>query len=421
MKKSLLLFFLVNFSLFAQENFLETYHPYRNKAEMAIVVGNYVEASAAYKTAFESVKNPLAKDIFNATVCKFLQNDFEGAKLYLLKLAKKGISVERLEAKDAFGMVNVKNEWQKFKNTYNQIHDMALEKTDNSIWNEIDALVVSRDSISSKKVTFSEEGTGYVGYMGAEVDRRIFNDTLFKKSLPKYTKEEERNYNKIYYEKMVQINDTGIRLLYKILNKEGFFSEEESIGSEIDYFSRKIPQMDGMNQNYSPEDRFMSNKLLITLRKFSYGLRRDGQLVNVPADSFLVLLDFKLKQGIELGKINPEVAIGFSSYEKDYNLNYGTIFKMKIEDVTKCDKEFKNNDFVIYWKPKYMNDLQKQAFENIAKNYGLGTLEETRKKDIYGSIKNNYFIFSSKARFEESTAPNCDAANAMLLEAIKID
>ena len=94
---------------------------------------------------------------------------------------------------------------------------------------------------------------------------------------------------------------------------------------------------------------------------------------------------------------------------------------MKIEDVTKCDKEFKNNDFVIYWKPKYMNDLQKQAFENIAKNYGLGTLEETRKKDIYGSIKNNYFIFSSKARFEESTAPNCDAANAMLLEAIKID
>ena len=421
MKKSLLLFFLVNFSLFAQENFLETYHPYRNKAEMAIVEGNYAKASAAYKTAFESVKNPLAKDIFNATVCKFLQNDFEGAKLYLLKLAKKGISAERLEAKDAFGMVNVKNEWQKFKNTYNQIHDMALEKTDNSIWNEIDALVVSRDSISSKKVTFSEEGTGYVGYMGAEVDRRIFNDTLFKKSLPKYTKEEERNYNKIYYEKMVQINDTGIRLLYKILNKEGFFSEEESIGSEIDYFSRKIPQMDGMNQNYSPEDRFMSNKLLITLRKFSYGLRRDGQLVNVPADSFLVLLDFKLKQGIELGKINPEVAIGFSSYEKDYNLNYGTIFKMKIEDVTKCDKEFKNNDFVIYWKPKYMNDLQKQAFENIAKNYGLGTLEETRKKDIYGSIKNNYFIFSSKARFEESTAPNCDAANAMLLEAIKID
>ncbi len=396
MKKSLLLFFLVNFSLFAQENFLETYHPYRNKAEMAIVVGNYVEASAAYKTAFESVKNPLAKDIFNATVCKFLQNDFEGAKLYLLKLAKKGISVERLEAKDAFGMVNVKNEWQKFKNTYNQIHDMALEKTDNSIWNEIDALVVSRDSISSKKVTFSEEGTGYVGYMGAEVDRRIFNDTLFKKSLPKYTKEEERNYNKIYYEKMVQINDTGIRLLYKILNKEGFFSEEESIGSEIDYFSRKIPQMDGMNQNYSPEDRFMSNKLLITLRKFSYGLRRDGQLVNVPADSFLVLLDFKLKQGIELGKINPEVAIGFSSYEKDYNLNYGTIFKMKIEDVTKCDKEFKNNDFVIYWKPKYMNDLQKQAFENIAKNYGLGTLEETREKIFTVASRTTILYFRQK-------------------------
>jgi len=77
MKKSLLLFFFVNFSLFAQENFLETYHPYRNKAEMAIVEGNYAVATAAYKTAFESVKNPLAKDIFNATVCKFLQNDFE--------------------------------------------------------------------------------------------------------------------------------------------------------------------------------------------------------------------------------------------------------------------------------------------------------------------------------------------------------
>lgn len=100
---------------------------------MAILVGNYQEASAEYKIVFESVNIPLAKDIFNVIVCKFLQNDFEGAKLYLLMLAKKGISIESLEKKDAFFMIHVRNEQQNFKTTYNKIKSFSFEIKDSTI------------------------------------------------------------------------------------------------------------------------------------------------------------------------------------------------------------------------------------------------------------------------------------------------
>ncbi|MCP9754835.1 hypothetical protein EGI26_06625, partial [Lacihabitans sp. CCS-44] len=83
--------FITN-QVFAQLDFRKEYYPVINRAEMAITKDDYQTAFTEYQTAFSAVKTPLARDIFNAVACKFLLNDFEGAKPLLLKLARKGIS-----------------------------------------------------------------------------------------------------------------------------------------------------------------------------------------------------------------------------------------------------------------------------------------------------------------------------------------
>lgn len=77
--------------------FSKIYYPHINRAELAITKERYTEASAAYREAFSNVKYPLAVDLYNATVCKILSDDFEGGKPFLLKLAAKGIPAEALD------------------------------------------------------------------------------------------------------------------------------------------------------------------------------------------------------------------------------------------------------------------------------------------------------------------------------------
>ena len=76
---------------------------------MAITKDDYQAAFSEYQSAFSAVKTPLARDIFNAVAYKFLLNDFEGAKPFLLKLAKKGIKAEDLEKQEIFMFDNIKN------------------------------------------------------------------------------------------------------------------------------------------------------------------------------------------------------------------------------------------------------------------------------------------------------------------------
>lgn len=123
-KKILLILFLTPYLTTAQ--FSKTYYPSINKAELAITRESYVEASMAYQEAFSKVKYPLALDLYNATVCRILLNDFEGSKPYLLKLAAKGIPLETLDKEDIIQKVSAR--WEAFKPIYYQIQS-AFEKS----------------------------------------------------------------------------------------------------------------------------------------------------------------------------------------------------------------------------------------------------------------------------------------------------
>lgn len=114
-----LFLFLCFISGGASAQFSKIYYPHINRAELAITREHYSEASAAYREAFANVKYPLALDLYNATVCKILLHDFEGAKPFLLKLAAKGIPAGTLEKEDVFQKVH--GQWEAFKPVYHQI------------------------------------------------------------------------------------------------------------------------------------------------------------------------------------------------------------------------------------------------------------------------------------------------------------
>lgn len=128
-KKLLLFLFLTPFRVSAQ--FSKIYYPHINKAELAITRERYFEASTAYREAFSKVKYPLALDLYNATVCRILLNDFEGSKPYLLKLAAKGIPLETLEKEDIFQKVYA--QWEAFKPIYHQIQSTFEKSVPDSV------------------------------------------------------------------------------------------------------------------------------------------------------------------------------------------------------------------------------------------------------------------------------------------------
>lgn len=121
MNRLILLFLLLSLKAFAQKPYSEVYYPFIDKAEAAIVDGNYKEASNYYQSAFSGVRYALARDVFNAAACKIVLNDFDSAKPYLLKLAAKGIPPELLQNEEA--ILRVSDKWEVFKPIYLQIYD----------------------------------------------------------------------------------------------------------------------------------------------------------------------------------------------------------------------------------------------------------------------------------------------------------
>jgi hypothetical protein len=433
MKKSLLLFFLANFSLFAQENFLETYHPYRNKAEMAIVEGNYAVASAAYKTAFESVKNPLAKDIFNATVCKFLQNDFEGAKPLLLKLAKKGIAAQNLEAKEAFAITSIKNDWQNFKTTYNQIQSYAVEKMDSTIWTKIKKLYIETIEEHDNRVyKYSEmngleaKSLGRKFKISSKEFRNLRNtDSSFKKK--EYSLTEDLESDAI--RKIDSLHVAAREELLKMIQKFGFLSEEDSFladGTNV-FAIEKLERLNNFRIT-AIQDKFLFNRMSILVEEYNLLANyKDMGMWNKLKQDKNGLFEFQksvneaLLKGVRTGKINPDVAIRLGYKDSLHVLNDISIFKIKIEDKTECKEELLKSDYVTFYKPKPINDSQRKAYSVLIEKLGLETLEELHKKRIYSTTKNDFFIFNLKFQLEETTVPSCFSANEMLKGAIKIE
>ncbi len=210
--------------VFAQVDFRTEYYPAVNRAEMAITKDDYQTAFTEYQTAFSAVKTPLARDIFNALACKFLLNDFEGAKPLLLKLAKKGIAVEVLDRKEVFSSLNIKEKWILFKSVYNDVLKGVLGEELSSIDQRIKANKDSLDyyleiPFNYQKVDF---GKGMQYYNFDKVDTSRLNDIEYKYALPFNLPEEVELLKQSIKSKIDKFYQIRKELLLQKLRNEGF-------------------------------------------------------------------------------------------------------------------------------------------------------------------------------------------------------
>jgi hypothetical protein len=119
--KHLVLLFLsfVVYQTFAQEiNYLKTYHPKINTAELLIVDGKYTDALAQYQKAFAAVPRGFMKDYFNAAVCATYLGDANNTYKYLLEVAGKGISLDFVKDETAFMGIQQDPNWRNFEKEY---------------------------------------------------------------------------------------------------------------------------------------------------------------------------------------------------------------------------------------------------------------------------------------------------------------
>lgn len=114
----LLLSFIAQMT-FAQEiNYLKTYHPKINAAELLVINGKYTEALDQYQKAFASVPRGFMKDYFNAAVCATYLGDATNTYQYLLEVAGKGISLDFIKDETAFIGIQQDPNWRNFEKEY---------------------------------------------------------------------------------------------------------------------------------------------------------------------------------------------------------------------------------------------------------------------------------------------------------------
>jgi len=128
------LFNIFNVS-FAQKDSIKLYYQNLNKAELAIVDSNYVNALKYYDTAFCFKKNPFGRDLYNATLTSIMIKSYPRALAYLEKLFSLGFNLKTLDTinicKDflasSFGKV-ARKKHKELNVTYNRKYRSEIKK-----------------------------------------------------------------------------------------------------------------------------------------------------------------------------------------------------------------------------------------------------------------------------------------------------
>jgi hypothetical protein len=390
---ALICFFGTISQLFAQENFLETYHPNRNKAEMAIISADYLAAANYYKIAFKSVLNPLAKDIFNALVCNLLIENYQASRSLLIKLAEKGISENYISANTIFELEKYDKFWQDNKGTFLSIQTAILQE-------DTGELKQKKEKLDAILRTFNSE-------------LNIRNNQLDDTTLLKAENAEKNKLLKINLNLEIDsIFNVKIREFTEILEKEDFLTEENTFMIENNKFL--------INEGYSIGEFDFDNTYLKrvftrneTLNALSFITMRISQK---PDSLFNVLLDKKLQEAVQKGILNPEYAIRNSSkLRKIFNLSKIELMKLSINYDSTCAESKAFYDNKTYIKTEILDQKQLSDYQKITVDFGLETFDEKRKKDLYDKFDNQYFIFTNNVRLEVMSVSNCKEANKELI------
>ena len=402
--KTLTLLLLSFTNCFSQVDFRENYYPKIYEAENGIVKDNLKEANVAYDKAFSFVKKPLAMDIFNATVCKLLLNDMDGAKFLLIKLAKKGISTELLEKKEIFSKPEVKKMWENFKPIYE-----GFQKEAESAYN-VDFISITkalRDSIdlSYNSAIFTllagkeKIAVDFSKVDFTNVDQDKLNDSAYIKSLPKL----DSNIVKLIENKnsfrISEARRYGKELVKKELENGGIWPEESTSFTD-DNFSKN---------DFLSFVFFSQGKILATYTNTNEVLLNDFLTI----DKMNFSKDFYL-EAIKKGNLNPMVFFNMHEFGSKFIENLFNMFVLNVEDTTGCSQNLKIIGRVKYLKKGYYSKEDLNKFDAFKVEYGIDNLDNLISKEVYASTKNQYFIFLTNRNFEELTVPNCSVAQQEL-------
>ncbi len=390
----ILLTILLTSPLFAQVDFRKEYYPAVNRAEMAITKDDYQTAFSEYQTAFSAVKTPLARDIFNAVACKFLLNDFEGAKPLLLKLAKKGVPITTLEKKEVFLMDDVKSQWNSFKFLYEQIQSLQQEQVSNDLVEKIKVFDSAYESLKGNTIIFSLDENG----RERQIKSRDYEINKTKIDLPK----EENEFNNLMN------RATSNELFTKAQNtlvgyviSDGFVDEENMFVDDSDflrnYFGWTI-------EKYRMRMDFTLNG----------AYSRDINPFSIIPDGTRKLFDSSLVESVKLGKMHRDLAL---KYLFGYRANNKLLFtKINIENIENCSLDLKEKSYSLFYCKKSNQNLNAESQKTL-EELVLGDNNLLFEKAKYKVLKNSYFAMSSEAQMEETTVPNCDVAKQIIEKA----
>ncbi|NDK54718.1 hypothetical protein [Pontibacter fetidus] len=100
------------------KDYIKIYHPVIHEAELLVIAKDYSAALAKYRDAFKAVKEPFARDYYNAAVCAMLSEDYEQTFKYLDELVLKGVELPFIRKQDVFKPLHETKAWDKFLKSY---------------------------------------------------------------------------------------------------------------------------------------------------------------------------------------------------------------------------------------------------------------------------------------------------------------
>ncbi len=394
--KNLFIFLTLLFSttLFGQVDFRKEYYPAVNRAEMAITKDDYQTAFSEYQTAFSAVKTPLARDIFNAVACKFLLNDFEGAKPLLLKLAKKGITVSSLEENEIFSLDDIKNQWNIYKFSYEQIQGMQEETVAADLVEIMAVLRSKSDSLRDNVVVISyDENGNQKGMKSKDYKQGKFGNVLTKEEIIQHNLKNSKTSNELYtYAQKVLVD-------YVISN--GLISEEKMFIDDSDFLRNNFAWF---------LERF---RILVNFRlEGGYSFEKNP-FSTIPEERKKTF-DPSIFEAVKYGQIHRDLALKLLfGYKADNILRFT---KINIENIENCSLELKEKTYSLFYYKKTgqkLDDESQRALEEL--RYGDSNLIFEKAK--YKILRNSYFSMSSDAQMEETTVPNCEIAKQFIEKA----
>jgi hypothetical protein len=127
-------------------NYITSYYPIINRAELSIVDSNYSLALRTYDSAFAKTKRGFSKDLFNAMVCAIKIQRLDKAFVYCDSLIAKGVSKEFLMTYRSLEVLRSSDKWQKYIDGYEVKFQKYAKRRDKELKNILDGMF-ARDQV----------------------------------------------------------------------------------------------------------------------------------------------------------------------------------------------------------------------------------------------------------------------------------